>query len=491
MTLLRGSKAIGTFASTARHFRQLSSETASCGRPTINDVLQAYPLFNLNAEERDLRGRLLGPRRGDEAVLTLSGGVDSSVAAYMALTAGGLQPSRTIFMRNWNSLEEKESFEPGAGGSSGCQWMQDWDCVQRTARWLGVGDQVELVDLSTTYWNAVFSPSLDEWSQGRTPNPDILCNREVKFGELLRKLDTEQKTASSAFGNRRARQWLVTGHYAGIRYFYPSEEADVQHGRLLRAFDLNKDQAFFLSGVSSSNLGRSHFPLAGVRKTDVRSLARRLDMPTAESQESMGICFVGKRNKQPVVSDIDRRRESTLHGFAAFLSGYIEQKPGKIVSLNGAVLGHHSGLHTMTVGQRARIGGTSQRLFVAAKRADTNEIVVVPSLQHPMLRCVSLDVAVFHAICSPAQDDLFFRLLDKQTHFQAQVRHRQEPVSCRAELLKRNPDGSTLHLRLHFDSDRTMDSVAEGQVCALYLERECFGSGVISSVTTLAASTAK
>lgn len=201
----------------------------------IQKTLAAYPIFNLN----DDAGRHLGPRKGDEAILTLSGGVDSSVSAYLALERGGLIPRKTVFMRNWNSLEESEAFEPGAGGAQGCQWQRDWDRVSAMAKWLGV--EAELVslyniaastlnhqtdppttssllqmDLSASYWNTVFSPSLDEWSRGWTPNPDVMCNREIKFGELLRRLDQTAALSQAplnprAFGRRQTKRWLVTG----------------------------------------------------------------------------------------------------------------------------------------------------------------------------------------------------------------------------------------------------------------------------------------
>lgn len=443
----------------------------------MNHVLSAYPTFNLNPEENSTNDKPLGPRKGDEAILTLSGGVDSSVAAYLALTKGGLIPHRTIFMRNWNSLDEAETFEPGGGGAEGCQWLRDWHRVEAMAKWLDV--KPELVDLSIPYWNSVFAPALDEWQIGKTPNPDIACNREIKFGELLRQIDAEEQNSTS-FGRYQPRRWLVTGHYAHVGYYYPQQDSFL-HARLLRAKDANKDQSYFLSGVSSVHLGRSHFPLANVEKDHVRAAARALEMPTAESEESMGLCFVGKRNKrQEDQSKSPTRKErssaATQLGFAGFLGDYIDRKPGPILTLEGKQVGTHNGLHTLTVGQGARVGGAQQKFFVAAKDAKSNAVIVVPGTDHPMLQCTWLDIDDF-SIVSPATYSSTGTLY-------AQIRHRQEPVACHVE--KRGGC-----IRVHFEEP--VSSVAEGQVCALYDANniECLGSGVITAVQTLASSEMK
>lgn len=438
------------------------------------DFLSAYPTFNLNPDQIGENDRPSGPRQGDEAILTLSGGVDSSMAAYLAITKGGLMPHRTIFMRNWNSLEESESFEPGAGGAEGCQWLRDWHRVEAMAKWLNV--KPELMDLSNSYWNSVFAPALDDWRIGRTPNPDIACNREIKFGELLRQIDAEEQSIDTSFGRQKPRRWLVTGHYAHVDYFYPQQES-VLHGKLIRSKDANKDQSYFLSGVSSLHLGRSHFPLANVEKDDVRAMARSLGIPTAESEESMGLCFVGKRNKsqidRPLASSLEKSTGpiATQLGFAGFLGEYLDKKPGPILTLEGKKIGSHSGLHTLTVGQRARVGGAQQKYFVAAKDVERNCLIVVPGANHSMLQCTRLNIDDFSIISSST--------FDPTGTLYAQIRHRQDPVACHVD---RIGDG----VRVHFD--QPVSSVAEGQVCALYdaNNRECLGSGVITAIETLA-----
>lgn len=463
-------------------FVRWQHSTANRPERVAQDVLAAYPIFNLNEGDGGQHGTPLGPRPGDEAILTLSGGVDSSVASYLAISSGALVPKRTIFMRNWNSLEESQGFEPGAGGAHGCQWMRDWERVQDMARWLDV--KPELVDLSQSYWNTVFAPSLDDWQRGLTPNPDVLCNREIKFGELLRRLDAEEETASTSFGRRITRQWLVTGHYAHIEYFHPCSDANRLHGKLLRAIDPSKDQSYFLSGVSSLQFGRSHFPLANLQKHNVRQTARALGMPTSESEESMGLCFVGKRNRRLAEPKAETTRQHrgygpppTQLGFAGFLDDYIDASAGPIETPDGQQLGMHSGLHTMTIGQGAKVGGAKHRYFVAAKDTQKNRIIVVPGIDHPMLQCASLEMNTFHSVCPDAQP------IDLSGTLYAQIRHRQDPVPCRAILQPDNgQNASQTHVRVHFDSPVT--SVAEGQVCALYKGRQCLGSGVITAVET-------
>lgn len=398
------------------------------------------------------------------------------------------------------------------------------------------------MDLSAQYWNAVFSPSLDEWSAGLTPNPDVLCNTEIKFGELLRRLDADgslvkgQHTSSPSFGRRLVRRWLVTGHYADVQYYLPAASniagpAPVLHGRLYRAADTTKDQSYFLSGVGALQLGRTHFPLANTCKTDVRRLARLLGMPTAESEESMGLCFIGERRRRPSAADAVkgstqqeapaklsqskmRGRPAEQLGFAGFLGEYLDARPGPIITEEGEHASEHQGLHTLTIGQRARVGGAKQRYFVAAKDAENNAVLVVPGSDHPWLQCHALEVDAFHLI---AEEDAEGAMLDEEhpyhTALHAQIRHRSEAVPCHATWLPAQtaPAGSAQNdasssigagadvgdrdgtqemqhprrsLRVTFAAP--VSSVAEGQVCALYAGRHCLGSGVIARVDTAA-----
>ncbi|PWN88873.1 5-methylaminomethyl-2-thiouridylate-methyltransferase [Acaromyces ingoldii] len=438
--------------------RSISTTSAEVGR-----LLDRYPVDRL------------GPQPGDEAVLTLSGGVDSSVAAFLAIERGGLKPVRTIFMRNWNSLDEAQTFEPGAGGSTGCTWLRDWRLVERTARVLGL--KAELMDLSTEYWNQVFAPALDDWQRGTTPNPDVACNREIKFGELLLRAGlaesfpslTSNASPSASPGPRR---WLVTGHYARLAYHRGTGDSTVL-GSLHRASDATKDQSYFLSAVAADKLGRAHFPLANLTKAEVRSIAAHVGLPTAASEESMGLCFVGERGTR---------------GHARFLASYIDARPGNIVSLDGRTVGRHEGLHTLTVGQGARIGGASTRWFVAKKKPETNEIVVVPGADHPLLRCRSLHIDAFLPISARGSLVESLRGSDGQQRprLLAQIRHRQAAVACTvARLPPSTPgdDDDDAQPAVEVAFDEPVVGVAQGQTCALYDGDECLGSGVISHVS--------
>lgn len=267
------------------------------------------------------------------------------------------------------------------------------------------------------------------------------------------------------------------GHYAGLQYYSPALQPHSTHGRLLRAMDQSKDQSYFLSAVSSQSLGRTHFPLSKMSKVQVRQLARSLGMPTAESEESMGICFVGERRggasqKKAAVNLRDRTEVSTA-GFAQFLGGYIEPKLGDIVTVEGQVMGKHKGLHTVTIGQGARISGAKERYFVAAKNLESNQVIVVPGNNHAWLQCHSLQVSSFAFINKDEAEKAL-----QSGRILAQVRHRQSAVPCKAFL----DGGSTIKVQF----DPPILSVAEGQVCALYHDQQCLGSGVITKVETQA-----
>lgn len=336
------------------------------------------------------------------------------------------------------------------------------------------------MDLSAAYWNDVFAPSLDKWTLGTTPNPDVLCNSKIKFGEFLKRVDGEP-----SYGRQARRQWIVTGHYAGIHYFYPQEqEYPLLHGRLHRALDATKDQSYFLSGVRSVHLGRTHFPLTQMNKVDVRQCAKELGMPTAQSEESMGLCFVGERRRKAESPSRESNiwqstgRLATQMGFAGFLSDYIEPQPGPIVNTKGEQVGMHNGLHTLTIGQKARIGGAKYRYFVAAKQPSTNRIMVVPGGDHPWLQCCSLTISSFHLV---SRDDarLLSDLHKSGDTLHAQIRHRQDAVPCTLEMRQTDEH---IELRIHFAEP--VSSVAEGQVCALYNGTQCLGSGTITCVDT-------
>ena len=378
-----------------------------------------------------------GPGKGDKVIVAMSGGVDSSVTAL--LMAQQDVDVRAVFMRNWYTLDETGTHEPGSGGAAGCEWQQDWEDVQRVCARLG-GIPVQMVDLSREYWVNVFEPALVDWADGVTPNPDVECNREIKFGALLDRL------VPPSPGAEAAKTWLATGHYAQVDWSTPRP-------RLLRARDRSKDQTYYLSSLRESRLAHAHFPLAHHLKSEVKALARAHALVSPDRRESMGLCFVGQRAGR----------------FSSFLDGYIAPQPGDLVDPHGRVLGRHAGLHTLTVGEKARIGGRPERLFVARKHAHNNSMVVVPA-GHPMLFCTKAYVHHLHWIWDHYHPPRNATLL-------AQVRHRQQETPC---TLTRDPHGRWV---AHFHQPQL--AVAKGQKLGLWDGEWCLGSGTIVDTATL------
>ncbi|SNX81600.1 related to trna methyltransferase [Melanopsichium pennsylvanicum] len=451
-----------------------------------------------------------GPQKGDHITLALSGGVDSSVCALL-LSRSNLYSLSAVFMRNWNTLDESSSFEPGSGGSMGCEWQRDWEDVQKVCRHLG-NIPVELMDLSKEYWTQVWEPALVGWSEGVTPNPDVGCNKEIKFGKLMERVLFSSACSSFAissrisasspssttvgrgeelWGVRKPKKWLATGHYANISY-----TKDQGRPKLMRAKDPSKDQTYYLSSVPERSLSHACFPLGNLFKSQVRSLARQFDLPTSEKSESMGICFIGTRQSD------SRKGVSNKDGFSSFLNEYICLKQGNIVDGDTRkVVGSHQGLHTFTVGQGARISGSKSKYYVARKDTIKNEIVVVKGKFHPMLMCSSLHVKQIDWIWNHPPKQLLQpsptslqveeqgkieekgdQVSNPKIKLLAQVRHRQTEVECL--VYRKESNGEKGGYTIEFVNNPVL-AVAPGQILALWKGSWCLGSGVISSVKTL------
>ncbi|RXW16350.1 hypothetical protein EST38_g9506 [Candolleomyces aberdarensis] len=269
----------------------------------------------------------------------MSGGVDSSVAAL--LLAREDYDLSAVFMRNWDTRDE-------SGTDKGCEWEKDWEDVQRVCKKLDI--PVSMIDLSREYWNRVFEPSLRQWELGISPNTDVWCNKEIKFGALLERLPSPSGVPP----------WFATGHYA--RKSWSSSGNYPPRPQLTRPADRHKDQTYYLSSISESGLRRALFPLNGLPKPEVRELARKHDLHNAERPDSVGICFVGEKAK-----------------FRNFLSGYIPSNSGPIIDqVTGKVLGQHDGLWNYTIGERSRLSGMPVRMSVSRKDLETNTVYVVP-----------------------------------------------------------------------------------------------------------------
>ena len=260
----------------------------------------------------------------------MSGGVDSAVAAWLMKQQG--HDVIGVFMRNWEEEEDGE-----------CTATADFEDVRRCCDKLDI--PYYSVNFTRQYWDRVFAYFLEEYKAGRTPNPDVLCNREIKFKELLE------------FAYKLGATGLATGHYARVA-------AGPEGCKLLKGVDGNKDQSYFLCLLGQRALSAAHFPLGGMSKPEVRALAAKLNLPVAEKKDSTGICFIGERR------------------FKEFLQRYLPAQPGVMRTVGGEVLGTHDGLMYYTLGQRKGLGiggrdtGTGERWFVVAKDLERNELIV-------------------------------------------------------------------------------------------------------------------
>ncbi len=352
-------------------------------------------------------------------VVGMSGGVDSSVAAHLLKQQG--YEVVGLFMKNWEDDDDDEY----------CSSRQDWLDAASVADVLGV--DIEAVNFAAEYRERVFAEFLREYSAGRTPNPDVLCNAEIKFKAFL---DHALKLGA---------EHIATGHYARVRERSGAYE-------LLRGVDPNKDQSYFLHRLNQAQLARTLFPLGELRKSEVREIARSLGLPNAAKRDSTGICFIGERP------------------FRAFLNRYLPMKPGPIRTPDGRVVGEHVGLSFYTIGQRKGIGiggthgGSGEAWFVARKDIENNTLWIVQGHDHPWLLADRL-VAEDAAWVSDRAPRVGERLA-------AKTRYRQSDAECTVARI----DGQIFELV--FDAEQW--AVTPGQSAVLYAGEICLGGGVIS-----------
>lgn len=353
----------------------------------------------------------------ERIIVGMSGGVDSSVAALRLLEAG--HDVHGLFMSNW--AEDEEGY---------CQSAEDFQDASAVCQLLGI--PLHRADFSREYRERVFAAFLDGYRAGVTPNPDVLCNREIKFGSF--------REHAARLGASR----IATGHYARTD----------GHGRLLRAADSEKDQTYFLHAVSRSALCATVFPLGNLRKPQVRAMARASGLPNHDRKDSTGICFIGERP------------------FTEFLSRHLPDEPGLIEDPEGRVLGHHQGLSRYTLGQRQglRVGGVAGAddapWYVAGKDAGRNVLRVVQGHDHPGLFSEGLTAARPHWIeGTPPVLPLACT---------ARTRHRQPDRPCRVMAA---PGG---RLSVRFAAPQR--ALTPGQFVVFYEGDTCLGGATIESV---------
>ena len=350
-------------------------------------------------------------------VLGMSGGVDSAVAAYLLKQQG--YNVVALFMHNWE--EENDGV---------CTAEQDFADVKRVSEKLQI--PYYSVNFAKQYKERVFSYFLDEYKKGRTPNPDVLCNREIKFGPFLQ------------YAKALGADYIATGHYCGI------EHRDGVH-YLLKAMDQSKDQTYFLNQLSQQQLSDVLFPLANIEKTEVRKIAEELGLANAKKKDSTGICFIGERN------------------FRKFLQTYLPNQPGKMVDTEGNVVGEHIGLMYYTLGQRRGLGlgGTADgcgRWFVAEKDL-TNNVLVVSHGDESVLMSSSLVASNLNFIPNAPSNKFTCK---------AKFRYRQDEQGVDVELLEGN--------RAKVVFNQKQRAVTPGQFVVFYDETRCLGGGVIDEV---------
>ena len=356
-------------------------------------------------------------QKPEKIVIGLSGGVDSSVAALL-LKQQGLQ-LQGIFMKNWE--EDDDEF---------CSAAEDLDDAEKVANLLDI--PLLTRNFSSEYWEKVFQYFLEEYKKGRTPNPDILCNKEIKFKTFL-----EHATELGA-------DHIATGHYARCEYRN-------NKFRLLKALDTNKDQTYFLHQLNQYQLSKSLFPLGTLTKPQVRSLAEEAGFANFAKKDSTGICFIGERK------------------FKTFLSQYLPAQPGEIRTTDGEVIGQHDGLMYYTLGQRQGLGiggskqGDGQPWYVVSKNLDDNTLVVAQGHDHPSLFSNTLNATNVHWIADQPDMPSF------QCH--AKTRYRQNDQSCTIVEL------SSQTCTVHFDQPQR--AVTPGQSVVFYSGDECLGGGII------------
>jgi tRNA-uridine 2-sulfurtransferase len=365
--------------------------------------------------------------RAGTVMVGLSGGVDSAVSALLLRRAG--HPVEAVFMKNWEE-DDRDDY---------CPIRQDLDDAEHICETLGI--TLHTANFSDQYWDRVFTEFLHEYGAGHTPNPDILCNREIKFRAFL--------DHASLLGAAH----IATGHYARLL------TDDTGTRRLYKGKDPEKDQSYFLYALDQSQLQQALFPVGELGKREVRRCAREAGRSVHDKRDSTGICFIGERP------------------FGEFLRRYVQERPGPVMDPDGRILGEHKGLPFHTLGQRRGLGiggladAGGEPWYVAGKDAAQNALIVVQGREHPLLYSGQLTTRGFHWIAGEAPG-LPLRAA-------AKTRYRQPDQPCTLTACGQDC--------VHIVFDDPQWAVTPGQSVVVYDGDECLGGGIINeTVGTLA-----
>ena len=361
-----------------------------------------------------------------KVIIGLSGGVDSSVGVIKLLEQG--YDVEAIFMRNWDSAVNNDVLGNPDLLEDVCPQEKDYQDAVKVAEQLGI--KLHRIDFIEEYWNEVFTYFLNEYKKNRTPNPDILCNKEIKFKSFL--IKAEEMGAD----------YIAMGHYARVIH-------DGDKHYLLRGVDRNKDQTYFLCQLTSKQISKALFPIGDLEKQEVRRIANEFNLAVANKKDSTGVCFIGERN------------------FKEFLKNYLPANPGNMVTSSGEVVGRHEGIMYYTIGQRhgLGIGGPGDAWFVIGKNPQKNELVVGQGDEQELLYANRAIIRGINIINGP---------LENSDTLSAKFRYRAPDVSIKIKYL----DEDTIEVFMN----EPVKAVTPGQACVFYDGEYCLGGGTIDEV---------